>query len=144
MIALGANFDHLDEVRCCLSPQITAANSWKRIFQHNFRKRVQIGLAAPHDGNFSFKKQIQLSGKWAFRASRTLGDGLNATERFCAPRHDQARIAEFSLAQQDGSRGLHGEIVMRIFARRYESVLRMVMRKRCEDTSHSKSTSCEI
>ncbi len=80
MIALGANLDQLDKIRGSLSAQIIAPNSGKRIFQDDFRKRVQIGFAAPHKGNFSLKKQIQFPGKRTFRSPRTFGDRLNTAK----------------------------------------------------------------
>ena len=59
---------------------------------------MQIRLPAPHNGNFSFEEQIQLSRERTFRAARALGDCLDATERLRAPRNDQAGIAELSFA----------------------------------------------
>src|SRR5262245_65303173 len=56
MIALGANLDQFNKVRGTLRTQIIAANSSERIFQDDFRERVQIRFAASHDRNFSFKK----------------------------------------------------------------------------------------
>src|SRR5262249_19490108 len=51
MIALGANLDQLDKIRGSLRAQIITPNSGERIFQHDFRQRMQIGFAAPHNGN---------------------------------------------------------------------------------------------
>src|SRR5947199_10795373 len=68
---------------------------------------MQIRLPAPHNGNFSFKKQIQLSSKRTFRAARALCDRLNATERLRAPGDDQAGVAELSFAEQNGLRAFH-------------------------------------
>ena len=59
---------------------------------------MQIRFPAPHNGNFSFEKQIQLSREQTFGAARALGDCLDATERLRAPRNDQAGIAELSFA----------------------------------------------
>src|SRR4029077_16452615 len=77
MIALRANLNQLNKIRRSLRTQIIAANSGKRIFQNDFRERMQIGFAAPHDRNFSLKKQIQLSGKRAFLAAGAFCDRLN-------------------------------------------------------------------
>jgi len=77
MIALGANLNQLNKIRRSLRTQIIAANSGERIFQDDFRERMQIGFAASHDRNFSLKKQIQLSGKRAFLAACAFGDRLN-------------------------------------------------------------------
>src|SRR5439155_11596933 len=63
MIALGANLNQLNKIGGSLRPQITTANSGERIFQNDFRERMEIGLATPHDRNFSLKKQIKFSGK---------------------------------------------------------------------------------
>src|SRR5207237_4203267 len=68
---------------------------------------MQIRLPAPHNGNFSFKKQIQLSRKRTFRAARALCDRLNATERLRAPGDDQAGIAELAFAKQNYLRAFH-------------------------------------
>ena len=59
---------------------------------------MQTRLPAPHYGNFSFEKQIQLSRERTFRTARAPGDCLDATERLRAPRDDQAGIAEVSFA----------------------------------------------
>ena len=56
MIALGANLNQLNKIGGSLRTQIIAANSGERIFQDDFRERMQIGFAAPHDRNFSLKK----------------------------------------------------------------------------------------
>ena len=56
MIALGANLNQLNKIRRSLRTQIIAANSGERIFQDDFRERMQIGFAASHDRNFSLKK----------------------------------------------------------------------------------------
>jgi len=40
---------------------------------------------------------------------------LNAAERFCAPRDDQARVAKTSFPQEDGSGALHDSLLARIF-----------------------------
>jgi len=56
MIALGANLNQLNKIRGSLRAQIIAANSGERIFQHNFRQRVQVGFAAPYNRNFRLKK----------------------------------------------------------------------------------------
>ena len=56
MIALGANLNQLNKIRGSLRTQIIAANSGERIFQDDFRERMQIGFATPHDRNFSLKK----------------------------------------------------------------------------------------
>jgi len=56
MIALGANLNQLNKVCSTLRTQIIAANSGERIFKDDFRERMQIGFATPHDRNFSFKK----------------------------------------------------------------------------------------
>ena len=56
MIPLGANLDQLDEIGGSLRAQILAANAGERIFQDDFGQRMQIGFAAPHDGNFSLKE----------------------------------------------------------------------------------------
>ena len=80
MIALGANLDQLYEIRGSLRAQIIAPNPGKRIFQDDFRKRVQIGFAAPDNGNFSLKKQIQFPRKRTFRSPRAFGDRLNTAK----------------------------------------------------------------
>src|SRR5882672_47828 len=77
MIALGANLNQLNKIGGSLRTQIIAANSGERIFQDDFRERMEIGFATPHDRNFSLKKQIELSGKRTFRTSRAFGNGLN-------------------------------------------------------------------
>ena len=56
MIALGANLNQLNKIRRSLRTQIIAANSGERIFQDDFRERMQIGFAASHDRNFSLEK----------------------------------------------------------------------------------------
>ena len=80
MIAFSANLDELDKIGCGLRAQIVAANPGNRIFKHNLRERVQIRFAASHDGNFSFEKQIQFSGKRTFGTPRALGYSLNAAK----------------------------------------------------------------
>ena len=101
MIALGANLNELNKVRCGLRAQIITTNPREGIFEHHFRERVQIRPFAARDLNFRFEEQVQLPGKCAFRASRTFGDRLNATERFGAPRDDQTRVAEFALPKEN-------------------------------------------
>ena len=88
MVALGANLNQLNKIRRSLRTQIIAANSGKRIFQDDFGERVQIRFTAPHNGNFSLKKQIQFAGKRTFRSPRAFDDRLNAAKRFRSPRHD--------------------------------------------------------
>jgi hypothetical protein len=78
MIALGANLNQLNKIGGSLRTQIIAANSGERIFQDDFRERMEIGFAAPHYRNFSLKKQIEFSGKRTFRTSRAFGNRLNA------------------------------------------------------------------
>jgi hypothetical protein len=78
MIALGANLNQLNKIGSSLRTQIIAANSGERIFQDDFRERMEIGFATPHDRNFSLKKQIEFSGKRTFRTSRAFGNRLNA------------------------------------------------------------------
>ena len=102
MIALGANLNQFNKICGALHTEIIAANSGERIFQDDFRERVQIGFAAPRDRNFGFKKQIQFSGKRAFLAACAPGHRLNAAERFRAPGHDQTGVAEFSFAKENG------------------------------------------
>ena len=101
MIALSANLNQFNKIRGTLCTQIIAANSGKGIFQDDFCKSVQIGFAAPHDRNFSLKKQIEFSGERAFLAACAFGNRLNAAKRFRAPRHDQTRVAEPSFAKKD-------------------------------------------
>src|SRR5438093_5254179 len=74
---------------------------------------MQIRLPAPHDRDFSFKKQIQFSGKRTFRAARAFGHRLDTTERLRAPRHNQAGVAEFSFTKKDGSCGFHSSFLAR-------------------------------
>jgi len=109
MIALGANLNELNKIRCGLRAQIITANPGERILEHRFGERVQIRPSAAGDLNFCFEEQVQLSGKRAFCASRTLGDRLNATERFSAPRDNQTRVAEFALPQEDGGSRFHSK-----------------------------------
>ena len=78
MIALGANLNQLDKLGGSLRTQIITANSGERIFQDDFRERVQIGFSTSHDRDFSLKKQIEFSGKRTFRTSRAFGNRLNA------------------------------------------------------------------
>jgi len=78
MIALGANLNQLNKIRRSLRTQIIAADSGERIFQDDFRERMQIGFATSYDRNFGLKKQIEFSGKRTFRTSRAFGNGLNA------------------------------------------------------------------
>jgi hypothetical protein len=78
MIALGANLNQLNKIRRGLRTQIIAANSGERIFQDDFRERMQIGFATSHDRNLSLKKQIELSGKRTFLTECAFGDRLNA------------------------------------------------------------------
>src|SRR5262245_35320616 len=101
MVSLRTNLNQFDKISCRLCPQIVAADSGERVSQHNFSERVQIGFPASYDGNFSFKKQIQLSGERTFRSARAFGDCLNATERLCAPGNDQAGVAELSFAKKN-------------------------------------------
>jgi hypothetical protein len=49
MIALGTNLNQLNKIGGSLRTQIIAANYRERIFQDDFRERVQIGFAAPYD-----------------------------------------------------------------------------------------------
>src|SRR5215831_6173686 len=107
MIALGANLDQLHKIRGTLRMQIITANSGERIFQDNFRERVQIGFAASHDRDFSLKKQVEFSGKRTFLAARAFRNRLNAAQRLRAPRHDQTRVAEFSFPKKNCLRAFH-------------------------------------
>jgi len=112
MIALGANLNELNKIRRGLRAQIITANPGEWIFKHRFRERVQVRSSAARDLNFCFEEQVQLSGKRALGASSTLGDRLNATERFSAPRDNQTRVTEFALPQEDGGRGFHESIIL--------------------------------
>ena len=99
MIALGANLDQLNKISGRLHAQIIRANTAESLTQNDLRERVQIRFTAWRDLNFSFEKQIQSAGKRTFGASRPFRDGLNAAERFRAPRNDEAGVAELSFAQ---------------------------------------------
>ena len=107
MITLGANLNQFNEVGGSLRAQIIAANSGERIFQNDFRERVEIGFAAAHDRNFSLKKQIEFPCKRTLLAACSFGDRLNAAKRFRAPRHDQTRVAEFSFPKKDCLCAIH-------------------------------------
>ena len=78
MVGLGAELDQLHEIGSGLGARKFLANSTEWIFQRHFRERVQIRFATARDLNFSFKEQIQLSGKPTFRATRAFRDSLNA------------------------------------------------------------------
>src|SRR4029434_10999818 len=71
---------------------------------------MQIRFPTPHDGNFSFKKQIQFSRKRTFRAARAFGDRLDATERFRTTRNDQTRVAELSCPKKDRLCAFHSTL----------------------------------
>jgi hypothetical protein len=107
MIALGANLNQFNKIRRSLRTQIIAANSGERIFQDDFRERMQIRFSASHDRNFSLEKQIEFSSKRTFLTSRAFGNGLNAAKRFRAPRHDQTRVAEFSFPKENCLSAFH-------------------------------------
>jgi len=107
MIALRAELNQLDEIGCGPRPQIALANAWERTAQGDFGQRVETRFSSWHDLNFRLKKQIQFPGKRAFGATRPLGHGLNATQGFCAPRNDQARVAKLSPSQKNRRRRLH-------------------------------------
>ena len=99
MIALGANLDQLHKISRCLHAQIIRSNTAERLAENDLRECVQIRLAARRDLNFRFEKQVQSAGKRTFSASRPFRDGLNAAERFGAPRNNEAGVAELSFAQ---------------------------------------------
>src|SRR5207245_2083646 len=60
------------------------------------------------------EKQIQSAGKRTFGAARPFRDGLNAAERFGAPRNNEAGIAELPFAQQDCRCALHPSNLARL------------------------------
>jgi len=99
MIPLGANLDQLHKISRCLQAQIIRSNTAESLAQSDLRECVQIGFTARRDLNFCFEKQIQSAGKRTFGASRPFRDGLNAAERFRAPRNNEAGVAEPSFAQ---------------------------------------------
>jgi len=78
VIRLGANLDELHEIRGGLcSPEIFA-NSAERIFQRDFRQRMQVCFPAARDLNFRFEKEIEFAGERTLRAPGAARDGLNA------------------------------------------------------------------
>ena len=107
MIALSANLDQLDKISRCLHAQIIRANTAEGLAQSDLCECMQIRFTARRNLNFRFEKQIQSAGKRTFGASRPFRDGLNAAERFRAPRNNEAGVAELSLAQQDCRCALH-------------------------------------
>ena len=78
MVGLGADLDQLDEIGRGLRPPKILTDAAKRIFQHNFRQRMQVRLPAARDLYFRFEEQIQLSGEWTLRAPGAPRDRLDA------------------------------------------------------------------
>src|SRR2546430_4121981 len=107
MIPLGANLNQLHKISRCLHAQIIRSNTAESLAQSNLGECVQIRFTARRDLNFRLEKQIQSAGKRTFSASRPFRDGLNAAERFRAPRNNEAGIAELPFAQQDCRCALH-------------------------------------
>ena len=107
MIPLRANLDQFHKISRGLHAQIIRSNTAESFAQSDFRECVQIRFTARRDLNFRFEKQIQSAGKRTFGASRPFRDGLNAAERFRAPRNNEAGIAELPFAQQDCRCALH-------------------------------------
>src|SRR5437879_6216375 len=99
MIPLRANLDQLHKISRGLHAQIIRSNTAESFAQSDFRECVQIRFTARRDLNFRFEKQIQSAGKRTFGASCPFRDSLNAAERFRAPRHNEAGVAELSFAQ---------------------------------------------
>ena len=77
MIGLRADFDQLDEVGGGLRPAKIFTDTAKRIFQRNFRQRMQIRPPATSDLDFSFKEQIQFAREGTLRAPGAPSDGLD-------------------------------------------------------------------
>ena len=113
MIALGADFDQLDEVSRGLSAQIIAANSDERIFDDDLGQRVQSRFSAWDERNLRFEKQIELTRERRLCAASAFGDGLDTTERFGAPGDNETGVAELSFANQDRARAVHGSNLAR-------------------------------
>ncbi len=109
MVALGANFDQLNEVRRGLSAKIIFANARKRIAKDDFGQSVQRRFATRHHGYFGFEEKIELASEWRFRPACAFGDGLDAAQRLGAPGNDQTGVAELAFAKKDRRRGLHGK-----------------------------------
>src|SRR5947208_9365967 len=118
MIPLGANLDQLHKISRCLHAQIIRSNTAESLAQSNLGQCVQIRFTARRDLNFRFEKQIQSAGKRTFGASRPFRDGLNAAERFRAPRNNEAGIAELPFAQKNGGAAFHISLLARISLRR--------------------------
>lgn len=78
MIGLGADFDQLDKIRGGLRPPKIFTDAAKRIFQSNFRQRMQVRLPAPRDLYFHFEEEIQFAREWTLRAPSASSDGLDA------------------------------------------------------------------
>src|SRR4029077_7607728 len=99
MIARGANLDPLHKISRCLHAQLIRSNTAERLAQNDLRECVEIRFTARRDLNFRFEEQIQSAGKRTFSASRPFRDGLDAAERFGAPRNNEAGVAELPFAQ---------------------------------------------
>lgn len=77
MIALRAQLNEFNEIGCALHAQIILADPYERPSQRHFTQRMQTRFTRRRDLNLSLEKQVELSGKWTFGATRSLRYGLN-------------------------------------------------------------------
>src|SRR5262249_45569658 len=101
MLGLGADLDQLNKIRGCLRPQITLANSNKRVAQDHLSQSVQIRPPASRNLYLRGKEKIELARERTLRPARSFGHGLNQTQRVGAPGNNQARVTQFPSAQKD-------------------------------------------